>query len=55
MKMEPFWADVKFEFTHWSKIRIGYLGRGFALLGDAQTINATEGEIETIVDEKVTR
>jgi hypothetical protein len=35
--------------------KLGHLGPGFALLGDAQTIDASEGEIETIVDEKVTR
>ena len=37
------------------RFELGHLGPGFALLGDAQSIDATEGEIETIVDEKVSR
>jgi hypothetical protein len=31
------------------------LALGFALLGEAQSIEATKAEIETIVDDKVTR
>ena len=37
------------------RFELGHLGPGFALLGDAQSIDATEGEIETIVDKKVSR
>jgi len=34
---------------------LGHLGPGFALLGDNQSISASEGELETIVDKKTTR
>jgi hypothetical protein len=37
------------------RFELGHLGPGFALFGDAQSIDATEGEIETIIDEKVSR
>ncbi len=37
------------------QIDVASLGPGFAIFRDPQTIDATEGEIETIVDEKVSR
>ena len=37
------------------RIELGQVGPGLAILRDAQAIDATEGEIETIVDEKVSR
>jgi len=37
------------------RFELGHLGPGFALLGDSQSIEAREGEIESIVDGKVTR
>ena len=51
-----FSADVKLNLHVGGKrFELGHLGPGFALLGNAQAVDATEGEIETIVDEKVTR
>ncbi len=51
-----FSADVKLHLHIGDqRFELGHLGLGFALLGDAHAIDATEGEIETIVDEKVTR
>jgi hypothetical protein len=37
------------------RIELGQLGPGFAILRTAQTIDATEGDIETIVDQKISR
>ena len=37
------------------RFELGHLGPGFALLGEAQSIDAIEGEVESIVDDKVTR
>ncbi len=37
------------------QVELGQLGPGFAILRDARTIEATEGEIETIVDDKTNR
>lgn len=51
-----FSADVKLHLHVGDQcFELGHLGPGFALLGDAQAIDAAEGEIETIVDEKVSR
>jgi hypothetical protein len=51
-----FSADVRLNLhIGQRRIELGHLGPGFALLGEAQSIEATEGEIETIVDDKVTR
>ena len=46
-----FSADVKLHLWIGDRTyELGHLGPGFALLGEAQTIDATEGEIETIID-----
>ncbi len=51
-----FSADVKLHLhVGGERIELGQLGPGFALLRDAQTIVATEGEIETIIDEQISR
>ena len=51
-----FSADVKLSLLVGDqRFELGHLGPGFALLGDAQTIDATEGELETIVDQKTSR
>ena len=51
-----FSADVKLHlYAGGKKFELGHLGPDFGLLGDAQTINNSEGEIETIIDGKVTR
>lgn len=51
-----FSADVKLHlYIGDHRIELGQLGPGLGILRDAQAIDATEGEIETIVDEKVTR
>ena len=47
VKLSLYVSDQRFE--------LGHLGPGFALLGEAQTIEASEGEIESIVDQKVNR
>ena len=47
VKLNLYVADQRFE--------LGHLGPGFALLGESLKIDANEGEIETIVDEKVNR
>jgi hypothetical protein len=38
-----------------ARFELGHLGPDFALLGDAQNIDATEGELETIIDGKSAR
>lgn len=51
-----FSADVKLNlYVGDQRIELGHLGPGFALLGKARDIVATEGEIETIVDKKTSR
>ena len=51
-----FSADVKLHlYVGDERFELGHLGPEFALLGDAQTIDASEGEIETIVDQKTSR
>ena len=51
-----FSADVKLHLHIGDqRFELGQLGPGLAILRDAQAIDVTEGEIETIVDEKVTR
>lgn len=52
-----FSADVKLHLhVSGRTINLGQLGPGFAILRDSsQSIDATEGEIETIVDGKVSR
>ena len=55
-KNGTFSADVKLILhVKGERFELGHLGPGFALLGEAQSIAATEGEIETIVDSKITR
>ena len=51
-----FSADVQLSlFVDDCQLDVASLGPGFAIFRNAQTIDATEGEIETIVDEKVSR
>ena len=51
-----FSADVKLSlFVDDRRFEVASLGPGFAVLRDAQSTDATEGEIETIVDKKVSR
>ena len=51
-----FSANVKLNlYVAGRQIELGQLGPGFAIIRDAQSIDNTEGEIETIVDDKVTR
>jgi len=51
-----FSADVKlYLYVDGAQIELGQLGPGFAILRDAQNITASEGEIESIVDQKITR
>jgi hypothetical protein len=51
-----FSADVKLNLhVGDQQFELGQVGPGLAILRNAQTIDATEGEIETIVDEKVNR
>ena len=51
-----FSADVKSHHLRCRRAhRLGQLGPDFALLRDPQTIDIPEGEIETIIDEQVSR
>ena len=51
-----FSANVKLNlYVAGEQFELGQLGPGFAIIRNAQSIDALEGEIETIVDEKVTR
>ena len=51
-----FSANVKLNlYVADQRIELGQLGPGFAIIRESQTIDASEGEIETIVDEKVNR
>lgn len=51
-----FSADVKLHlFANGEKYELASLGSGAGRLRTEQVVNATEGEIETIVDAKVTR
>ena len=51
-----FSADVRLSlFVGDRRLDVASLGPGFAVFRDAQSIDATEGEIETIVEEKVSR
>jgi hypothetical protein len=51
-----FSADVKLHlYVGDRRYELGHLGPGFALLGNAESIDATEGEIESIVDQKTSR
>ena len=55
-KNGTFSADVSLSlFVDNQRFELGHLGPSFALLGQAQSIDATEGGIERIVDKKVTR
>ena len=47
--------DLRSTSGHVQQFELGQVGPGLAILRNAQTIDATEGEIETIVDEKVNR
>lgn len=51
-----FSADVKLNlYTSGNRYELGHLGPDFAILGEPQNIDATEGELETIIDGKSTR
>ena len=51
-----FSADVRLRlFVDHHQLDIASLGPNFAILRNSQKIEATEGEIETIVDNKVSR
>ena len=51
-----FSADVKLHLhVGGERFELGHLGPDFALLGEACPISSNEGEIETIVDNKVSR
>ena len=51
-----FSADVQLSlFIDNRRIEVASLGPDFAIFRSAHSIDATEGEIETIVDEKVSR
>jgi hypothetical protein len=51
-----FSADVKLQLHVGERTyEIGHLGPGFALLGEAQPISATQAELETIIDGQSTR
>ena len=51
-----FSAYVKLSlFVDGRQFETGHLGPDFALLGEAQVIGCTDAEIETIVDQKITR
>lgn len=51
-----FSADVRlYLYTGNEQFELGHLGPGFAMLGDAKTIDATEGELETVIDGKSSR
>ena len=51
-----FSAEVKLHLYAGSdQFELGHLGPGFALLGTAQDIGATEGELETVIDGKSSR
>ncbi len=51
-----FSANIKLHlYVNGERIVLGQLGPGFAILRDKQSITATEGEIETVIDDKVTR
>lgn len=51
-----FSADVTLQLHVGDKIyAIGHLGPGFAMLGEAQRIEASEAELETIIDGKSDR
>ena len=55
-KNGTFSADVRLSlFVDKQRVDVASLGPGFAILRNSQAIDATEGEIETIVDDKVTR
>jgi len=51
-----FSADVKLNLHIGDQcFKLGQVGPGLAILREVHSIDATEGEIETIVDEKVNR
>ena len=51
-----FSADVKLHlYANDQRIELGQLGPGFAILRNSLTVEASEGEIESIVDQKVNR
>ena len=51
-----FSANVKLHlYIGDDRIELGQVGPDFVILRNTQTINATEGELETIIDDKVTR
>jgi len=51
-----FSANVKLHlYAGNDQFELGHLGPDFALLGSARDIDATEGELETIIDGKSSR
>ena len=51
-----FSADVKLHlYVGGERFELGHLGPNFALLGQPQPINPCDAEIETSIDNKVTR
>jgi hypothetical protein len=51
-----FSANVRlYLYVNERKIELASVGPDFAILRSAETINETKGEIETIVDDKITR
>lgn len=51
-----FSADVKLHlFAGGKRIELGHLGPDFAILGEAQEISASKGELETVIDGKSSR
>ena len=53
---KTFSADVELNLHVASqRYELGHLGPGFALLGQSSDIDASEGELETIIDGKSSR
>ena len=53
---ETFSADVRLHlYADELRIELGHLGPDFAMLGTAQDIIATQGELETVIDGKSSR
>jgi len=51
-----FSANVKLNlYVAGERFELGQLGPGFAIIREAQSIDATEGEVESVVDDKITR
>jgi hypothetical protein len=51
-----FSADVKLHlYVGEERFELGQLGPGFAILRESQAIASTNAELETVIDEKITR